>query len=98
MFFLSLLDREDAAAKASELRQFLLDLLQPLKSLAVRDLSLLVVVAVAPVLLAQFFDLCDLVAEAGDLFAKNFDMIHGFKNNPSATDIIMRSDKIAESA
>lgn len=69
------------SAKASELSQFLLDLLQAFKPLAVSDLSLLLVGTVLPILVVQFFDLCDLVAEAGDLFAKDFDVVHALQDS-----------------
>ena len=92
MFFFSLLHGKDATAKASELGQFLLDLLQAFQSLTVSDLSLLLVAIVIPVLVVQFFYLRDLAAEARDLFAKNFDMIHAFKNNLSATGIVVHND------
>ena len=88
MFLFSLLHGEDATAKASELGQFLLDLLQAFQSLTVSDLSFLLVATVIPVLVVQFFDLRNLAAEACDLFANNFDIIHAFKNSASAASIV----------
>ena len=78
VFFFSLFDRKNSTVKASELDQFLLDLLQAFKPLAVSDLSFVVFAIVTPMVVVQFFDLCDLVAEARDLFAKHFNVIHSF--------------------
>ena len=78
VFFFSLFDRKNSTVKASELGQFLLNLLQAFKPLAVSDLSLLLVATVMPILVVQFFDLCDLVAEADDLFKKRLDVIHSY--------------------
>jgi hypothetical protein len=63
VLFFPLLDRENASAKTSELTQFLLDFLQPFKPLAVSDLSLGSIAALTPILVFQFLNLCDLVAE-----------------------------------
>jgi len=53
------------------LDEFLLNLLQPFKSLPVGDLSLCFVSSVTTILVIQLLKVCDLAAETRDLFAKH---------------------------
>ena len=74
VLFFPLFDRENSSAKVNELDQFLLDFLQPFMPLAVSDLSLGSIAALTtrtPILIIQFFKVCDLVAKTLDLFAKH---------------------------
>lgn len=67
----------NSPAKIGNFCQFLLDRFQPLMPLAMSNLSLRVISAAAPpILVVQLLQLCDLGAEAGDLFPKHFQVIH----------------------
>jgi len=81
VLFFSFLDRENSAAKASELDQFLLDRLQALKPLAVSDLRFggkAAMTSGPSILLIELLKLRDLSAEAPNLFAKHFEVIHSY--------------------
>jgi len=76
MLFLHLFHRTNSSAKVSELREFLLDCLQPLVPLAVIDLSLYFISVLTPVSIVQLSNLRDLGAETPNFFAKHCEMIH----------------------
>jgi len=71
VLFLHLFDRAHAAAQVSELGEFLLDGLKPLKPLAVSDLRLDFIDPRTPVLIVQLFNLSDLCAETSNFFTKD---------------------------
>jgi hypothetical protein len=79
VLFFHLLDRKNPASKVLDLRQFLLNGLQPFMPLAMSDLGLGVVSASKPVFLIQAMKLSDLVAETSNLIPKNFQMIHVYR-------------------
>jgi hypothetical protein len=86
VLFFPLFDRQNSSAKVSELGEFLLDGLQPFMPLAVSDLSLCFILTPTPrkpILIVQLLKVCDLVAETPDLFAKDFEVIHGYQNSSS---------------
>ncbi len=81
VLFFSFFDRQNSPAQTSELDQFLLDRLQPFKPLAVSDLRFGGVAALTSgpsILLIELLKLRDLSAEASNLFAKHFEVIHSF--------------------
>ena len=65
---LHLFDGFDPPAKARELRKFLLDCLQALMPLAVRDLSIRLISVLRPILFVQPLNLSNLRPETPDLF------------------------------
>ena len=71
MLFFHLFDRMNFPAQVGELGKLLLNGLQPLVSLAVRDLGFRIVPALQPVLLVQLLNLGNLNPETSDLFPKN---------------------------
>jgi hypothetical protein len=79
VLFFSFFDRQNSPAKASQLDQFLLDRLQPFKSLAVSDLRFggkAALTSGPSILLIERLKLRDLSAEACNLIAKHFEVIH----------------------
>lgn len=78
MLFLHLFDGTNSPAKIGNFCQFLLDCFQPLMPLAVRNLSLRFISAAPSILVVQLLQLCDLGAEAGDLFPKHSQVVHTY--------------------
>ena len=76
VFFLPLFHRQDFAAESRKLGQFLLNFLQALMALAVRDLGLGAIGAAKPVLCIQRLDLGDFRPKKAYFVSKNFQMIH----------------------
>jgi hypothetical protein len=85
MLLFSFFDGENASAKASELSQFLLDRLKPFLPLAVSSVSLRFISPPTSILVVQLLNLSDFGAQAADLVAKHFEVIHTIKNNLSRT-------------
>lgn len=81
MLFLHLLNGTNSFAKTSKSGEFLLDFLQPLLSLAVGKVGMRVRSGLTAILCVQFLKLCDFGPKAGNLFAKNFEVIHCLKNS-----------------
>lgn len=76
MLFLHLFYRTNASAKVCQLGEFLLDCLKSLVPLAVSDLRLDFVSALASILIVQLLNLSDFCAEIPDFFTKDGKMIH----------------------
>ena len=68
MLFLHLFYGKNLAAKAGELRKFLLDRLQPFLPLPVRDLSSRLISVVTPIPFVQLVNLGNLHPEPPNLF------------------------------
>ena len=81
MPLLHFFDGTNSPAKAGNFYKFLLDCFQPLVPLAMRNLSLRIISTAASILLVQLLKLCDLGAEAGDLFAKHFEVVHNHQDS-----------------
>jgi hypothetical protein len=81
VLFLHLLNRTNSSAEISKLVEFLLDFLQPLVPLAMGELRLGVLSGFTSILLVPFFKLRDFGTEKSNLFAKDFEVIHGIKDS-----------------
>jgi hypothetical protein len=71
VLFLHLFHGMNSTAKVGKSGKFLLDCLQPLMSLAVSDMSLFFISTFKSILVAQLLKVCDLGAEAPNLFSKH---------------------------
>lgn len=76
MLVFHLFNRENLAAKTSELGKFLLNCLQPFLPLAVSNLGLGSIPISKAILIIQFLNLSDLRTETPYLFTKNIQVIH----------------------
>jgi hypothetical protein len=81
MLFLHLFDGANSSAKIGNFYEFLLDCFQPLMPLAVRNLSLRIIAAAPSILSVQLLKLGDLGAEIGDLFPKDFEVVHDHQDS-----------------
>jgi hypothetical protein len=76
VLFPHLFCRDNFAAQVGESNKLMLDRLQALVPLSVRDLSLCSIPALAPKLFIQLLNVSDLFPETPDLVPKNRQMIH----------------------
>lgn len=81
VLFLHLFDRTNAPTKISNFYKFLLDCFQPLMPLAMRNLRLRIITAAPSILGVQLLQLCDFGAEIGNLFPKDFEVVHNHQDS-----------------
>lgn len=76
VLFLHLFNGTHLPPESSKLRKLLLNSLQPLLPVPVRDLRIRLISLVTPIPLVQIVDLSNLHPQTPDLFPKNLKMIH----------------------